>query len=140
MKIGKHKLLFYSLANDVLDKLLDPRDVLQHMLVGLPELALDEDVRQEALPHGERFRPVCVICVWIARRTATRAPSRGGTIRIEVIEHAEMDAPAALIRHGKLTIEDEPSDREPDRERHEQRGGVVNAQGRRERQPQVRVP
>jgi hypothetical protein len=66
--------------------------------------------------------------------------TRRGTIRIEVVKHAQVDAPAALVRHGELAIEDEPRDREPDGERHEQRGGVVDTQGRRERQPQVRVP
>ena len=70
MKVGKHKLLFNSLANDVLDELLDARDVLQHMLVSLPELALNKDVRKEALPHGQRLRPVGVVCLWVARRTA----------------------------------------------------------------------
>jgi hypothetical protein len=70
MKVGKHKLLFYSLANDVLDELLDARNVLQHMLVSLPELTLNKDVRKEALPHGQRLRPVGVVCIWVARRTA----------------------------------------------------------------------
>ena len=48
-----------------------------------------------------------------------------------------MDTPATLVRHGELAIEDEPRDGEPDGERHEQRGWVIDAQGRRERQPQV---
>jgi hypothetical protein len=51
-----------------------------------------------------------------------------------------VDTPAALVRHGELAVEDEPRDGEPDGERHEQRGRVIDTQGRRERQPQVRVP
>ncbi len=142
MKVGKYKLVFDGLANDILNELLDAGDVLQYVLVRLPQLALDEDLREQTLANGKRLRLVRVVSLRVARCAALRdgATPRRGAVGVEVIENAQVDAPAALVRHGELAVEHEPRDGELDGERHELRRGVVDAQGRRERQPQVRVP
>ena len=136
MKIRKHELLFDGLANDVLNELFDASDVLQHVFICLPELALDEDLGEKTLTDGQRLAFVRVISLGVTRGASLRhgtAPRRGA-VRVEVVEYAQVDAPAAFVGDCELAIEHEPRDRELDGERHEQRRGVVDPQGRRERQ------
>ena len=143
MKVGEHKLLFDCLTDNILDELLDASDILQHMLIRLPQFALDENLREKTLADGKRLRRLrVVIPLGVGRGAAlrARAAARRRAVRVEAVEHAQMDAPAAFVRDGELAVEDEPGDGELDGERHEQRGGVVDPQGRRERQPQVGVP
>jgi hypothetical protein len=129
MKIREHKLLLYRLANDILYELLDARDILQYMLVRLPKLALDENIREKPLAHRQRFgillRP---LRVWIALRAApgARPAACRRAIRIEFIEHAQVDAPTGLVRDGEFAIEDETGDGDLDGQRHEQWRGVVD--------------
>lgn len=136
MKIRKYELLFDGLTNDVLDELLHAGDVLQHVLVRLPELALDEDLGEKTLADGQRLGLVRVVSPGVTRGASLRdgtAPRRGA-IRVEVVEHAQVDAPAAFVGDRELAVEHESRDGELDGERHEQRRGVVDPQGRRERQ------
>ena len=142
MKVRKYKLLLDGLTNDVLDELLDTGDVLQYVFVCLPQLALDEDLGEKTLANGQRLRFVCVISIWVARGAALgdRTAPRRGAVRVEVVKHAQVDAPAALVRDRDLAVEHEPRDGELDGERHEQRRRVIDPQGRRERHPQIRMP
>lgn len=135
MKIRKHELLFDGLANDVLNELFDAGDILQHVLICLPELALDEDLGEKTLPDGQRLGLVRVISLGVTRGASLgvgTAPRRGA-VRVEVVEHAQVDAPAAFVGNCELAVEHESRDGELDGERHEQRRGVVDPQGRRER-------
>ena len=142
MKVGKYKLFFDGLTDDILDELLDTSDVLQHMLIRLPQFALYKNLREKTLANGQRLRRLRVVPLGVARGAALRARAapRGRAVRVEAVEHAEVDAPAALVRDGDLAVEDESGNGELDGERHEQRRGVVDPQGRCERQPQVGVP
>jgi hypothetical protein len=64
---------------------------------------------------------MCIIPFRIARGAAlgTGGTSRRRTVRVEAIEHAQMDAPAAFVCDGQLTVEHESGDGELDGERHE---------------------
>jgi len=128
MKVRKYKLLFDGPTKDVLDELLDAGDVLQYMLVRLPKLALDEDLWKKTLANRQRLRLVRVISIGVARGATLRdrAAPRRRAVRVEVVKHAQVDAPAALVRDGDLAIEHEARDREFDGEGHEQRRGVVD--------------
>ena len=137
MKVGEYKLLFDGLANDILDELLNASDILQYMFIRLSKFTLNKNLREKTLANGQRLRRIRIIPLGVARGAAlgTRAAPRRRAVRVEAVEHAQVDAPAAFVRDGELAVELEPGDGELDGERHEQRGGVVDPQGRRERQP-----
>jgi len=55
MKARKHQLLDDALPNHGLNEPLDPRHVLQHMLILLTDLRLDINVQKEPLSDRKRF-------------------------------------------------------------------------------------
>ena len=55
MKVRKHQLLNNALPNHILNESLDPHHVLQHVLIRLPDLALDVNVWEEPLPDRKRL-------------------------------------------------------------------------------------
>ena len=125
MKIRKYELLLDGLTNDILDELLHTSDVLQHVLIRLPKLALNKDLREEPLAHRQRLsRGHVAVALWIARgaiamRVRAGVAAGRGAVRVEVVEHAEVHAAAALVRDCELAGEDESGHGELDRERHE---------------------